>query len=366
MDMVRTRDYRFQRAHLCAALLIGGEGAQPIHISGNRVTDSGSLRKLIMDAYNVKTFQIVGLTGSNKVYDIAVKVKGEPTLDEARRMLQAVLMDRFQLKLHREAREFLVYLLVAGKHGPRLTPVKSSATCAASGGGGKGGRPRSGGTVRAEGALPQSWKNVELLSELADRPLDGNYCALYGQDPLVALRVADIRSGSASIFTQVEEKWGLKLEPQVGRSRFWWSITSRGSHPFGRLIDGALPPPIHSPWQSRRVMETKLDLLQGTLDLLILKAVSLGPLHGYGILLRIQQISAERLQIQQGSLYPTLYRLEPRGWIASEWGESENKRRAKYYRLTASGRRVLRAETDYWDKMASVIAAILRTTSEGV
>jgi PadR family transcriptional regulator len=90
------------------------------------------------------------------------------------------------------------------------------------------------------------------------------------------------------------------------------------------------------------------ELLQGTLDLLILKAVSLGPLHGYGVLLRIQQISQNRLQIQQGSLYPGLYRLEHQGLITSEWGESENKRKAKYYRLTAAGRRRLREETAYW------------------
>ena len=86
-------------------------------------------------------------------------------------------------------------------------------------------------------------------------------------------------------------------------------------------------------------MGKQVDILQGTLDMLILKAVSLGPLHGYGVLLRIKQISADRLQIQQGSLYPALYRLEHQGWIASDWGESDNKRKAKYYRLTASGRR---------------------------
>src|SRR6202166_5300467 len=80
------------------------------------------------------------------------------------------------------------------------------------------------------------------------------------------------------------------------------------------------------------------DVLQGTLDLLILKAVSLGPLHGYGVLLRIQQISGEELVIQQGSLYPALYRLEHQGAIASEWGESDNNRRAKYYKLTRAGR----------------------------
>jgi PadR family transcriptional regulator PadR len=109
-------------------------------------------------------------------------------------------------------------------------------------------------------------------------------------------------------------------------------------------------------------MSRKLDLLQGTLDLLILKAVSLGPLHGYGVLLRIQQISKERLEIQQGSLYPALYRLEHQGWIASEWGESENRRRAKYYRLTVAGRRQLQSEAERWNQMAGVIAGILRTT----
>jgi PadR family transcriptional regulator PadR len=109
-------------------------------------------------------------------------------------------------------------------------------------------------------------------------------------------------------------------------------------------------------------MERSLELLQGTLDMLILKAVSLGRLHGYGILLRIQQISQERLEIQQGSLYPALYRLENQGWLASEWGESENNRRAKYYRLTAAGRRRLENETDQWNRMADVIAGILRIT----
>jgi PadR family transcriptional regulator PadR len=108
----------------------------------------------------------------------------------------------------------------------------------------------------------------------------------------------------------------------------------------------------------------QLDLLQGTLDMLILKAVSLGPLHGYGVLLRIQQISGEQLQIQQGSLYPALYRLEHGGLIASEWGESENKRRAKYYRLTPAGRKQLREETDQWNRMAAVIAGVLNTQPE--
>jgi len=110
----------------------------------------------------------------------------------------------------------------------------------------------------------------------------------------------------------------------------------------------------------------QIDLLQGTLDMLILKAVSLGPLHGYGVLLRIQQISGEQLEIQQGSLYPALYRLEHQGWISSEWGESENHRKAKYYRLTAAGRRQLQSETDKWNRQAAVIAGILRTKAEEI
>jgi transcriptional regulator len=107
-------------------------------------------------------------------------------------------------------------------------------------------------------------------------------------------------------------------------------------------------------------MAKPLDLLQGTLDLLILKAVSLGPLHGYGILLRIQQISKERLEIQQGSLYPALYRLENQGWIASVWGESDNNRKAKYYSLTRAGERQLQIEKEKWSQMADVIGGILR------
>jgi transcriptional regulator len=113
-------------------------------------------------------------------------------------------------------------------------------------------------------------------------------------------------------------------------------------------------------------LNNQLDLLQGTLDMLILKAVSLGPLHGYGILLRIQQISKDRLEIPQGSLYPALYRLEHQGWISSEWGESENKRKAKFYRLTAAGKRKFQSETEKWSRMADVIEGILRTRPEEV
>src|SRR5215469_1058975 len=113
-------------------------------------------------------------------------------------------------------------------------------------------------------------------------------------------------------------------------------------------------------------VDKQMELLQGTLDLLILKAISLGPLHGYGILLRIQQISKDRLEIQQGSLYPALYRLEDQGWIGSEWGESDNKRKAKYYHLTVAGKRRLQSETENWNRMADVIAGILRTSPEKI
>ena len=110
--------------------------------------------------------------------------------------------------------------------------------------------------------------------------------------------------------------------------------------------------------------DTPIDLLQGTLHMLALKALSLGPLHGYGVLLRIQQISRDRLEIQQGSLYPALYRLEHEGWIAGEWGQSENNRRARFYRLTPAGRRRLDAEAKKWNQFADVVAAILKTAPE--
>ena len=108
------------------------------------------------------------------------------------------------------------------------------------------------------------------------------------------------------------------------------------------------------------------ELLPGTLDMLILKAVSLKPLHGYGVLQRIQQISGDALEIPQGSLYPALYRLEHQELIAAEWGVSENHRRAKYYTVTAAGRRRLRQETAGWNRLASAITAALSTTSEQV
>ncbi len=110
-------------------------------------------------------------------------------------------------------------------------------------------------------------------------------------------------------------------------------------------------------------MAKSAELLPGTLDMLILKAVSLNPLHGYGVLLRIKQISREALDIPQGSLYPALYRLERQRLIAADWGQSENNRRAKYYSLTAAGRRRLRDETAGWNRLVSAISAALNTTS---
>lgn len=109
-------------------------------------------------------------------------------------------------------------------------------------------------------------------------------------------------------------------------------------------------------------MTDAAGLLPGTLDLLILKAVSLGKLHGYGVLLRIQQISGGTLHIQQGALYPALYRLEQQGLIDSEWGTSENNRRAKFYQLTAAGRARLGEETASWNRLSDAIAMALRTT----
>ena len=110
-------------------------------------------------------------------------------------------------------------------------------------------------------------------------------------------------------------------------------------------------------------MAKPADLLQGTLDMLILKAVSLGALHGYGVLLRIQQISNGRLEIQQGSLYPALFRLEHQGLLAGVWGESDNRRKAKFYSLTAAGRRRLQEQARDWNRMADIIAGILGTAA---
>ena len=113
-------------------------------------------------------------------------------------------------------------------------------------------------------------------------------------------------------------------------------------------------------------MADAAELLPGTLDLLILKSVSLGKLHGYGVLLRIEQITNGALHIQQGALYPALYRLERQGLIDSEWGVSDNNRRAKYYKLTTLGRARLRDEAAGWNRLAGAMAAALRATSEEI
>lgn len=107
----------------------------------------------------------------------------------------------------------------------------------------------------------------------------------------------------------------------------------------------------------------KAEVLQGTLDLLVLKTLDLmGPLHGFGIAQRIQQVSDELLQLNQGTLYPALLRLEQRGWIAAEWGVSENNRKAKYYSLTRAGRKQLREEVENWERMSAVINRLLKTS----
>ena len=113
-------------------------------------------------------------------------------------------------------------------------------------------------------------------------------------------------------------------------------------------------------------MPPSAEILPGTLDLLILKAVSLGPLHGYGVLLRIGQISGNALEIEQGALYPALYRLERQGLLDTEWGISENNRRAKYYRLTAAGRKRLREETAGWERLVAAMSSALAARPEEV
>jgi transcriptional regulator len=105
----------------------------------------------------------------------------------------------------------------------------------------------------------------------------------------------------------------------------------------------------------------KSDLLQGTLDMLILKIVALGPVHGYGISQRIRQISKDVLNVQQGSLYPALHRLEKRGWMDAEWGESENGRQAKFYKLSAKGRKQLAAEENNWNRLSEAVRLIMQT-----
>ena len=116
----------------------------------------------------------------------------------------------------------------------------------------------------------------------------------------------------------------------------------------------------------RRPMSKDAELLPGTLDLLILKAVSLGALHGYGVLLRIGQISGGALTIEQGALYPALQRLEQQGLLESQWGTSDNNRKAKFYRLTTGGRKRLRQETESWNRVSAAMATVLRAKAAGI
>ena len=113
-------------------------------------------------------------------------------------------------------------------------------------------------------------------------------------------------------------------------------------------------------------MPASAELLPGTLDMLILKAVSLGPLHGYGVLLRIQEISRQYLRIEQGSLYPALHRLVHQGLLTSEWGVSENNRRAKFYQLTLDGKGRLRQNTESWNRLVEAITSVLAATPEAI
>jgi PadR family transcriptional regulator, regulatory protein PadR len=106
----------------------------------------------------------------------------------------------------------------------------------------------------------------------------------------------------------------------------------------------------------------KPDLPQGTLDMLVLKALSLGPMHGYGIGQRIQQLAEEMLAVEEGTLYPALYRIEERGWISSEWGTSDNNRRARFYRLTRAGRKQLQVEEAHWEHLTAAIRKIMQAT----
>ena len=110
------------------------------------------------------------------------------------------------------------------------------------------------------------------------------------------------------------------------------------------------------------VAKQKPDLPQGTLDLLVLKALSLGPMHGYGIGQRIQQLAEDMLQIEEGTLYPAVYRIEQKGWIESEWGTSENNRRARFYKLTRSGRKQLSVEESQWEHLTAAVAKVLQAT----
>jgi PadR family transcriptional regulator PadR len=114
--------------------------------------------------------------------------------------------------------------------------------------------------------------------------------------------------------------------------------------------------------EDKSVDKQKPELPQGTLDMLVLKALSLGPMHGYGIGRRIQQLAEEMLQVEEGTLYPALYRIERRGWIESEWGVSENNRRARFYRLTRRGHKQLKVEESQWEHLSVAISKVMQAT----
>ncbi len=110
------------------------------------------------------------------------------------------------------------------------------------------------------------------------------------------------------------------------------------------------------------MVRQKPDMPQGTLDMLVLKALSLGPMHGYGVGQRIQQLAEDMLTVEEGTLYPALYRIEQKGWIESEWGTSENNRRARFYRLTRAGRKQLSVEESQWERLTAAVAKVLQAT----
>jgi uncharacterized protein (TIGR03435 family) len=222
-------------------------------ISGNRFGEEvASLADLIMDAYAARRYQISGLPSwgdsGRDVYDVTARVEGgTATLAQVRRMLQTLLADRFQLKIHHETKELPVYALVIAKNGPKLTPAQKPCLAPPIPGGGGatkgGGGPAGGGGGDPMGEFIRSWERVpEMLSMMTDRPVidktgfEGAYCTSDGQDPLLAVMmqvapaggrggrgaspdraaIPDADSGGSSVFTVVQEKWGLKLEPQKG------------------------------------------------------------------------------------------------------------------------------------------------------
>jgi PadR family transcriptional regulator, regulatory protein PadR len=154
----------------------------------------------------------------------------------------------------------------------------------------------------------------------------------------------------------LEEKTHAMIPPCLSYS----TTASPRKHVGILTFQGLMPRISRHPEES--VTQAKADLLQGTLDLLVLKALSLGPLHGYGIVQRIRQLSGEMLTVEQGSLYPALYRIEQHGWVSSRWVKNETGRRAKFYTLTKSGRKRLSAEEKSWDLLAMAIARVMQAS----